>query len=114
LPNSTVTGILEDGNGNLWLSTNNGLNKFDPRTGSARHFYRSDGISAHEFNPYGTNFKRSTGEMFFASYGGVTAFFPDQIPERGTPGLVLTDFQVNGKPAPIVPGSPLSQSISYV
>ena len=114
LSNSTVTGILEDGNGNLWLSTNNGLNRFDPRAGSARQFYRSDGISANEFNRYGTAFKSSTGEMFFASYGGLTAFFPDQIPERRTPGLVLTDFQVNDKPMPIGPDSPLSQSISYV
>jgi PAS domain S-box-containing protein len=114
LSNDTVTGILEDGNGNLWLSTNNGLNKFDPRTRSARDFYRSDGISANEFNRYGTSFKSATGEMFFASYGGLTAFFPDQIPERGIPGLVLTDFQVNGRPVPIGPESPLSQSISYV
>jgi signal transduction histidine kinase len=114
LSNSTVTGILEDGNDNLWLSTNNGLNKFDPRTRSARDFYRSDGISANEFNRYGTPFKSATGEMFFGSYGGLTAFFPDHIPERGIPGLVLTDFQVNGKPVPIGPDSPLSQSISYV
>ena len=114
LSNGTVTGILEDSNGNLWLSTNNGLNKFDPRTGSARHFYRSDGISANEFNRYGTAFKSSTGEMFFASYGGLTSFFPGQIPERGTPGLVLTEFQVDSKPVPIGPDSPLSQSISYV
>jgi PAS domain S-box-containing protein len=114
LSNNTVTGILEDSNGNLWLSTNNGLNKFDPRTRSARDFYRFDGLSANEFNRYGTAFKSAAGEMFFASYGGLTAFFPDQIPERGIPGLVLTDFQVNGKPVPIGPDSPLSQSISYV
>jgi PAS domain S-box-containing protein len=114
LSNSTVTGILEDGNGDLWLSTGNGLNKFDPHTGSARHFYRSDGISANEFNRYGTAFKSSTGEMFFASYGGLTAFFPDEIPERRPPGLVLTDFQVNGKAVPIGRDSPLSQSISHV
>jgi signal transduction histidine kinase/ligand-binding sensor domain-containing protein len=113
LSNSGVTGILEDRDGNLWLATNNGLNKFDPRSGSVRHFFTSDGIAANEFSRYGTAFQSSTGEMFFGSYGGLTAFFPEQVRERAAPRLVLTDFQVNGKPVPIGPDSPLSQSISY-
>ena len=114
LPNSTVTGILEDGHGNLWLSTNNGLSQFNPRTQAFKNFYASDGISANEFNRYGTAYKSSTGELFFCSYGGLTSFFPDQIQEDYIPRLVITDFHLNGKP--VLPGgadSPLKQSISY-
>lgn len=113
LSNNGVTGILEDRDGNLWLATNNGLNKFDPRSGSVRHFFTSDGIAANAFSRYGTAFQSSTGEMFFGSYGGLTAFFPEQVRERGPPRLVLTDLQVNDEPVSIGPGSPLSQSISY-
>ena len=112
LSNSTVHGILQDSDGSLWLSTNNGLNKFDPRSNTFRHFYKSDGISANEFNRYGTSFQSSTGEMFFASYGGLTSFFPDHVGERDAPRVVLTDFQLNGKPVRVGPDSPLKQSIS--
>ena len=114
LPNSAVTGILEDDHGNLWVSTNNGLSRFNPRTQAFKNFYVSDGISANEFNRYGTAYKSSTGEMFFCSYGGLTSFFPDQIQEDHIPQLVITDFQLNGKPV-LVGGadSPLKQSISY-
>src|SRR4030095_4254290 len=89
------------------------LNKFDPRTETVRHFYKSDGISANEFNRYGTAFKSSRGEMFFASYGGLTAFFPDQIRERSALPLILTDFQLNGKSVRIGRDAPLTQSISH-
>ena len=114
LPNSAVTGILEDDHGNLWLSTNNGLSQFNPRTQAFKNFYVSHGISANEFNRYGTAYKSSTGEMFFCSYGGLTSFFPDQIQEDYIPRLVITDFQLNGKQV-LVGGadSPLKQSISY-
>ena len=36
LASDLISGILEDGQGNLWLSTGSGLTKFDPRNETFR------------------------------------------------------------------------------
>ena len=44
-PNEVIYGILEDNNGLLWLSTNEGLVKFNPNTGIVEKIYHSsDGL----------------------------------------------------------------------
>ncbi len=50
LPNNTIYGILEDNNGNLWLSTNRGLSKFNPNTEDFRNYDVYDGLQSNEFN----------------------------------------------------------------
>ncbi len=67
--NSTIHDIVKDRIGNLWISTNNGLYCFDPRTESTRVFSRNDGINVTEF---------SDGAAFDADsmliFGGVDGF----------------------------------------
>ena len=51
--------------------------------------------------------------MFFDSTAGVTAFFPEKVVDNPyIPPVVLTDFQLFGKPAAIGHNSPLNQSIA--
>jgi PAS domain S-box-containing protein len=113
LPNGNVNGILEDDNGNLWLSTSNGLSRFDPRVHKFMDYSVSDGLPGNEF--YGSNagFKSRTGEMYFCSRTGLTTFFPESVVNNPyIPPVVLTDFQIFGKPVPVGGNSPLRQSIS--
>ena len=52
-------------------------------------------------NFYGphTGWKDSKGEMFFASSAGVMAFFPENVVDNSyIPPVVLTNFQLFGKP----------------
>ncbi len=112
LPNDNLTGILEDERGNLWLSTNNGLSRFNPRDKTFRNYSAADGLLGNEFYGYNTPWKSPRGEMFFGSYGGLTAFFPDNVVDNPyVPPVVLTDFQIFGRPVPIGGDSPLKQSI---
>ena len=49
LPNNSVKGIVEDKNGKLWLTTDNGLSHFDPKTGMCYNYYQSDGLITNQF-----------------------------------------------------------------
>ncbi len=101
-PNEVIYGILEDGSGNLWLSTNRGLAVFDPGKSTViKTFDVSDGMQNNEFNQNGY-FKNAKGEMYFAGIDGVSMFHPDSI--RGNayiPRVVFTDFRLFNKSVPL-------------
>ena len=113
LPSNRVTGILEDDRGNLWLSTGTGLSRFDPHAKMFVNYSASDGIvRGNIYGPH-AGWKDSRGEMFFASSAGVIAFFPDKVVDNPyVPPVVLTDFQLFGKPAALGGNSPLNRSIT--
>lgn len=93
LPSDAIYGILEDGAGNLWFSSNFGLSKFDPRTGHCRNYTMKDGLQSNEFNG-GSFFKSPSGEMFFGGINGFNAFFPDSIKDNpSVPPVVITSFR---------------------
>lgn len=78
LPNNNVISLLEDENGFFWLSTDNGLIKYNPALKTAQTYTVSDGIAGNEFN-YNSYLKDSRGEFFFGGYHGITSFFPGSI-----------------------------------
>ncbi|MEJ2634104.1 MAG: two-component regulator propeller domain-containing protein [Calditrichia bacterium] len=99
LPNNAVYGILEDGKGNLWLSTNKGISKFNPDTGTFKNYDENDGLQSNEFNG-GAYYKSKSGMMFFGGINGFTMFYPDEVKEnQHIPAIVLTDFKMYGKSA---------------
>jgi ligand-binding sensor domain-containing protein/signal transduction histidine kinase len=113
LPGNNVNGILEDERSDLWLGTGNGLSRFDPREKTFVNYDASDGLPRNDFYGRHAGWKSPSGEMFFNSYAGVLAFFPDRVVDNSyVPSVALTDFQLFGKPAPVGGDSPLKQSIS--
>jgi ligand-binding sensor domain-containing protein/signal transduction histidine kinase len=93
LPDDTVYGILADANGNLWLSTNKGLTKFNPNNLTFRTYDISDGLQGDQFNP-GAFFLSINGEMFFGGTQGLNAFYPEQVIDNPVPPpVVITAFQ---------------------
>lgn len=98
LPNNVVHGILEDAEGNLWLSTNKGLARFNPRTQTFQNYDVEDGLQNNEFNS-GSYFKNSGGEMFFGGVNGFNVFNPAEIVANPyVPPVVLTAFTQSGEP----------------
>lgn len=111
LPNNAIYGILGDERGNLWLSTNNGLSKFNPDEETFRNYNESDGLQGDQFY-WGAYFRSTRGEMFFGGINGLTAFYPEDLKDnRHIPEVYITDFQLFNKPVPISEDSPLKQSI---
>jgi len=94
LPNNVVYGILEDGNGFLWLSTNKGLAKFYPETKAVKVYTQNDGLQSNEFN-YRSSFKASDGKFYFGGINGFNSFYPEQIVDNSTiPPVVITKIQL--------------------
>ncbi len=93
LPDAAIYGILEDERGNLWISTNNGLSKFNPSEKRFKNYYDIDGLQCNEFNG-GAYYKSKQGEMFFGGIKGISAFFPDAIHDNHhVPPVVITTFE---------------------
>ncbi|MBN1540591.1 sigma 54-interacting transcriptional regulator [candidate division KSB1 bacterium] len=93
LPSNSVYGVLEDDQGCLWLSSNNGLTRFDPRNEILNNYGVDDGLQSTEFNG-GAYFSSADGEMFFGGINGFNAFFPNEIKENTfIPPVVITSIR---------------------
>jgi diguanylate cyclase (GGDEF)-like protein len=98
LPNNDINGILEDEDGHLWLSTNQGLSRFNPRTNEFRNLKRSNGLLSNEFNQ-GAHLRTRSGKMFFGGANGVNFFNPREVlPNPHSPPVVLTSLLQNNQP----------------
>ncbi|MFD2160806.1 two-component regulator propeller domain-containing protein [Paradesertivirga mongoliensis] len=98
LPNNAILNILEDNAGNLWLSTFNGLSRFNPTTKRFKNFYESDGLQSNQFN-YNAALKLRSGELIFGGIKGFNIFFPQEIKSlSNSPKLIITGLRTNNIP----------------
>lgn len=81
LPSNVVFGILEDNFKNLWLSTNNGLSRFNIESNTFRNYAETDGIIGTDFW-WGSGTYLDNGYLAFGSTTGFTMFNPETIQER--------------------------------
>ncbi len=85
-----VYGIESDREDRLWLSTNNGLARLDPRAHSIKWFHRVHGLQDEEFN-FNAHYRGADGTLYFGGNNGFNAFLPDLItPSAPPPRVVLT------------------------
>lgn len=104
MPDNTVYDILEDDEGNLWLSTNIGISKFNPEDSTFRNFDVQDGLQANEFNTGGA-LKTRAEEMFFGGIAGFNSFYPHEIIDNPRiPLISIIDFKLFNKSVPIGKG----------
>ena len=97
LPNKVVYGVLEGDDKNLWMSTNRGIARLNPKTLNFTNFNKSDGIQDDEFNT-NSYFKAPSGELFFGGINGFTVFRASKIGQNKTlPNIKLMSLKVNNK-----------------
>lgn len=106
LPNDVVYGILTDGEGNIWGSTNKGifclLRGREEKGWTFRNFTRADGLQDDEFNT-GAFAQLPDGRLAFGGVNGINIFDPREMLTPGfTPNLYITNILVNNQPT--VPG----------
>ena len=97
LANDYVYSIVPDEDENLWMSTNMGLSKFNPKTSFFENYTADEGLQSNEFNS-GAYYKAANGELFFGGSSGMNSFYPSTISKNPTiPNVVITTIIVNGK-----------------
>ena len=95
LSNNAVLNILEDDKGNLWMSTFDGISKFNIIRQKFSNYYQSDGLQGNQFN-YNAALKLQSGEFLFGGIKGFSLFNPSNIqPVAGFPDLWLTGMRIN-------------------
>lgn len=100
LPNNVVYGVLPDNEGNLWLSTNRGLSRFNPEYFSVQNFYSVDGLQDNEFNTLSFT-RMANGKLLFGGVNGITMFDPSVLNASYTaPPVFITRIKINGQTAP--------------
>jgi signal transduction histidine kinase/DNA-binding response OmpR family regulator len=98
LPSDLTKSILEDGSGNLWVGTDNGLSMVDPENRRVKSYLNS---GSREGNRYlrSSALKISTGEMLFGAREGFIIFHPDSIKDDPVPPqVVISDVSLFNRP----------------
>jgi ligand-binding sensor domain-containing protein len=78
LPSDILYRIESDAYGNLWISTDNGLVRFNTKNYKTNTYNTTNGISHNEFNR-ASSFKDKDGRLFFGGLDGVNAFYPSHF-----------------------------------
>ena len=95
-PCDDICSVLEDRNGNIWVSTMNGLGKYDRTDGSFVHYFEPDGIGGNEFSARASCILPD-GTLVFGGTHGITWFNPLDAPARRTVPLVFEDLKIHNQ-----------------
>ncbi len=113
LSGDIVSGIMEDKNGNLWISSENGISKFNKKEVSFLNYHFSEKTYGNHFNENANEYCRN-GNMLWGSLDGLLIFNPESlVPEKETPPVTLTGFFIYDQKVEPGEDSPLQQSVSY-
>ena len=109
LPDMGIEGIEEDQHANLWITTTNGLSKFNPETETFTNYHEGDGLNTNVFG-WLSHYRSPDGKLFFGNEG-ILSFYPDSLPINTViPRIAITDIKLFNKSIPVGSDSPLKVS----
>lgn len=79
LPSNNIYSLQPDGRNAIWISSHNGLLKFDPKFMTLQRYGHAHGLANEEFNQ-GANIKLDNGKLVFGSPKGLVMFAPWALP----------------------------------
>lgn len=110
LSSNHIYAIEKDEEGFLWISTEDGLNKFSPQTGQVISYDKQDGLISNLYI-IGASTRCSNSEIIFGSADGAVLFYPSEIKKNKNKEyyhLLFTGFSLFGNPVKAgEKGSPL-------
>lgn len=101
LPGDLIYGILEDRDGNIWVSTNVGIARFNPASGRFASFTLADGLQGYEFNSKAYH-KLKDGSLVFGGTEGVNIIDPVKVNRTEIlPPVLITGISLFSRKLPI-------------
>ncbi|VAW35691.1 hypothetical protein MNBD_GAMMA01-1539 [hydrothermal vent metagenome] len=83
-------------NNDLWISTSNGLFKYNTLSERAVHYNYTDGLHGDEFF-HTSNYRSPSGKLYFGGKKGFDAFFPEDISKKTQePNIAITNIKLMG------------------
>ena len=96
LVNNAVKGIVEDHNGRLWITTQNGLSVYDPHSDTFTNYSQADGLASSQFY-WNSAVIAPSGTIYLGSEAGVIEVSGEN-PEAARQGhLVFTRLMVDNQ-----------------
>ena len=109
LSNNCVQTISENGN-YLWVTTNNGLSRFEKKTHTIKNYDKNDGLQDAQFH-YNAAYKTHNGEILLGGIHGLNIFNPNIVHDNTfVPPIELNEFRIFNKVIGI--GKELEENIS--
>jgi len=89
-----ICSIEEDRQGNIWISTMNGLGKYDRTSGECVNYFEEDGIGGNQFSDRASCIL-DDGTLVFGGTHGITWFNPLDLTQRRQVPLVFQYLKVH-------------------
>lgn len=97
LPGNEIFSFLQDGDKNLWITTNQGICMLNPKTKDINTFNSANGIQNNRFNPNAAMVS-SNGELYFGGTNGFIRFLPSEMSSNPLlPSTIITHLYINNK-----------------
>ncbi len=110
LSNNIIYTITEDISGNLWLTTDYGLSRYNKTDKVFRNYFIADGLQNNQYY-WAAAFVNNTGKLYFGGMNGLNTFYPDWLHENKTEiNVVLTDFTIFNQS--VIPGEKYNGKIA--
>ena len=95
-PCPDICSIEEDRQGNIWVSTMNGLGKYDRTVDKFVNYFEEDGIGGNQFSQR-ASCVLPDGTLVFGGNHGITWFNPLDVPQKRQVPLVFEDLKVHNR-----------------
>ena len=111
VPCPDICSIEEDRQGNIWVSTMNGLGKYDRTVGQFVNYFEADGIGGNQFSDRASCILPD-GTLVFGGTHGLTWFNPLDVPQKRQVPLSFENLKVHNRLVEPGTGSPIAKDLS--
>ena len=109
-PCTDICAIQEDRQGNIWVSTMNGLGRYDRTVGQFVNYFAADGIGGNQFSDRAACLL-GDGTLIFGGTHGLTVFNPIDVSQRRTVPLVFEDLKIHNQLVGPGPDAPIGREL---